>query len=93
MIRGVNRQVIVLRPDRDSAFETVYFMLKSEQQKPSAAEKDILREANKIISENYPEKRGRGEKKRRCFLRGGITFMLGVLLGVALSGAIWIMTV
>ena len=92
MIRGVNRQVIVLRPDRDSAFETVYFMLKSGQQMPSAAERDILREANKIISENCSEKRGRGEKKRRCFLRGGITFMLGVLLGVALSGAIWIMT-
>ena len=92
MIRGVNRRVIVLRPDRGSAFETVYFMLKNEPQKPSAAEKDILREANKIISENYPEKRSYGGKKRKSFLRGVIIFMLGVLLGVALSGAIWIMT-
>ena len=93
MIRGVNRQVIVLRPDRDSAFETVYFMLKSEQQKPSVTERDILREANKIISENYREKRTGGEKKSAGFLRGALIFMLGALLGVVFSLIIRIMTV
>ncbi len=93
MIRGVNRQVIVLRPDRDSAFETVYFMLKSEQQKPSVTERDILREANKIISENYREKRTGGEKKSVRFWRGAVIFMFGTLIGVLGVLAIWIMTV
>ena len=91
MIRGVNRQVIVLKPDKSSAFETVYFMLKSDLKKASVLDKDMVREANKIISENYSEKVRRTDKKAKRLFTKAFPFIFGVILGVLLSSVIWIM--
>lgn len=91
MIRGVNRQVIVLRPDRSSAFETVYFMLRNEQGKPAPRDKDMVREANKIISENYPESGRRTDKKGGRFFKKSFPFVFGVIFGVLISSVVWVM--
>lgn len=48
MLKGLNRSVIVVRTDRKSRFEAIYFVLK----KGSASDKgDIIKEANQIISD------------------------------------------
>lgn len=81
MLKGVNRNVIMIRSDGNSRFEAVYFVMK----KGSAGDKnDMLREANKIIGDS-----GLSVRRKNAFGRGGIIF-LGVLIGVILSSLLWL---
>lgn len=80
MIRGIQKEMIMLRPDKSSIFEVVYFMLRSDVSKPS--ENDILREANKIVEENISHKKRRREERKNK-LRSGIPFFIfGSLSGI-----------
>lgn len=51
MVKGCQRQMVVLKCASDSAFESAYFILKNEKQK-SFSEDEIIAQANKIIAEN-----------------------------------------
>lgn len=51
MVKGCQRQMVMLRCASDSAFESAYFILKNEKQK-IFSEDDIIAQANKIIAEN-----------------------------------------
>ncbi len=84
MLKGINRNVIVVRTDAKSRFEAVYFVLK----KGGAGERaDIVREANKIISESGVQ---RAAPMRA--LRAALIAVLSALIGaaVALSVCLWV---
>lgn len=80
MVRGIQKEMIMLKTDKGSIFEAVYFLLRSDIPKPS--ENDILKEANKIVEENQShKKRKRDERKNK--LRCGIPFFIfGTLCGI-----------
>ena len=83
MLKGVNRNVLVVRVDKDSRFESVYFVMK----KGKNFEKgDVLKEANSIISKSKTEERGEG-----AWRYGLIGFFTGTVCGgilIALMGVI-----
>ena len=51
MVKGCQRQMVVLKCASDSAFENAYFILRNDKQR-SFTEEEIITQANRIISEN-----------------------------------------
>lgn len=81
MLKGINRNVIVVRSDRGSRFEAVYFVMK----KGGGGDKsDMLKEANRIIGDS-----GMSERISRPSSRGAMIF-LGAIIGAALSSLLWL---
>ena len=88
MVKGVNKQMIVLRIDGNRIYESACFVLKNEALPSKATQRDMLDEANRLLAE-MDIKKAR-PKKRRTFWRIAIPtvlFVLGVLAGFALSFA------
>ena len=81
MLKGVNRNVIVMRTDRSSRFEAIYFVVKRGHVRNKA---DVLKEASRIVEDSETL-----EKYGRVSGRGAIVF-IGVLLGFAISSILWL---
>ena len=83
MLKGLNRNVLVVRADRKSRFEAVYFVMK----KGSMTEKgDMLKEANRIINDSGMALGGRDKGKiQRAMLYGAFAF-----LGALVASVMWI---
>lgn len=80
MIKGCQREMIVLQTKESALFESAYFVLR--RGKNVAARGDMLQESNRIVSQGreYFQKR---HKSRKIF-----PFLCGFLSGSALIGAI-----
>ena len=83
MIRGIQKEMIMLKTDKSSIFEVVYFLLRSDIPKPS--ENDILREANKIVEESYSHKKRRLDERKNKLKYGIPFFIFGSLSGIISS--------
>ena len=78
MLKGINKNVIVVKGDKNSRFEAVYMVMK----KDAARGDDILKEADRIISQsNVAEKTSK--KLPRWFV-----FLLGILGGGGAVGVV-----
>ena len=77
MIRGCQREMIVLQTKESPFFENAYLVLR--KQRRGGANTDMMAEAMRIIGEGGGYLRA---KRRRT---GWISFGFGVLLGVALA--------
>ncbi len=84
MIKGTNRNVIVVRTDKDSRFESVYFVMKKNG---SSDHSDMLKEANSIIC-----KSGMLQNRKMLPSKGTFVF-LGALLGFLISSLLWMIIV
>lgn len=88
MLKGIQRQMVEVRTDKSSLFETAYFVLRDEALQKTS-DRNIVDEAYKIISgalENAEEKGKRSAKKingRRRFALFATGFLCG--LGLAVS--------
>ena len=84
MIKGAQKQMIVVRTGNSRYFDEAYFVLRRELQNERCDRSDILLEADRILRESAPQD-GRGKHKKRrtllCFL-GGV--FCGALLCVLL---------
>ena len=80
MIKGCQREMIVLQTKESALFESAYFVLR--RGKNEMPRGDMLAESNRIIGE------GRAYMKKRQKRRGPLSFLLGFLTGSALMGAI-----
>lgn len=79
MIKGAQKQMIVLRTGDSRYFDEAYFVLRREVRAHRGIKNDMLREANRILEESAaPALRGHGGGRRR----GWLLFAAGVLLGV-----------
>lgn len=82
MLKGVNRNVIVIKTDRDSRFETAYFILRphsfSEREKSGA-----VAEAKGLLAagEGEEKRAAARRKKLRKILLGALCFVLGAVFG------------
>ena len=83
MIKGCQREMIVLQTKESPLFESAYFVLRRGYRR--ASQGDMLTESNRIIGE------GREYFKRRKSSGRLLAFALGFLLGGALlGGGIWL---
>ena len=86
MLKGIQRQMVEVRTDKSSLFEKAYFVLRDEALQ-SANSRNIVDEANKIISvalENAQEKGKRASKKGNVRRRLAL-FAVGFLCGLGLA--------
>ena len=77
MLKGINKNVIVVKTGSKSRFEAVYFVLKKGSASPKA---DIIKEANRIIRDSVTTERSR---RVRLGARSVLLAVLGALLGAA----------
>lgn len=86
MIKGINRQMVVVKLDSSTSFESACFILRRDPKNQSEVGRDILYEANRILAQ-MDTKRARPHRKSllRRFVFGLSTLALGMIIGFALS--------
>lgn len=77
MIKGAQKQMIVLRTGNSPYFDEAYFVLRREVHSEKTNHRDMLTEANKILEENT---KGARQRSRRCAV-GWLLFFAGLLCG------------
>ncbi len=82
MLKGVNRNVLVVRADKNSRFESVYFVMKKGN---SAERADVIKEANRIITQSGMTV-GSGKIGRRVI----VGFLLGTVSGGFITVLVWL---
>ena len=55
MIKGARKQMIVVRTGNSRYFNEAYFVLREDMQKDTRKSKDILGEANRILTDLAPD--------------------------------------
>ena len=83
MIKGSQKQLIVLRTGRSRYFDEAYFVLRREIRAGRECHGDILSEANRILEENTPRAKG-GARRRWLSI---LFFVIGMILGATLAVA------
>ncbi len=84
MLRGCQKQMIVLQTEQSSVFESAFFVLRREN--PSVGVDDMLAEANRIIGEGV-----RTVRKKRGVLRGLLLVLLGAVLGAGVLALVFLL--
>ena len=82
MIKGAQKQMIVVRTGTSRYFDEAYFVLKSGLKPKREEQTDLLTEANRIIKES--EELRTGKKSNRPWL----WFAIGLLIGAVLTAAV-----
>lgn len=86
MVKGVNRQMIVLKLDGNRIYDSACFVLKNDAKQQKEAQKDMLREANRILAQ-MDIKRSRPRRIgwfwKLLFLL--LILVIGMIIGFALS--------
>lgn len=85
MIKGCQREMIMMQTGDSPLFESAFFILR--RQKPPSGKMDMLTEANRIIGMGCGYLR---KKRRRRW--GGWLFLLGFLCGVAVLIPVLLLT-
>ena len=76
-MRGYQRRVVFLKDTGSALFEEAYFVMRSDEMAEGKSDKDMINEADRIISENFENKKfriGRG------FITATLSFLCGSLL-------------
>jgi hypothetical protein len=81
MVRGCEKKLIRLGNPDSRYFEEVLFILRDDEATGRAAARDIIAEANRILSENTPHRgtQARREKSLLLFLLGAVTSAVALL--------------
>ena len=85
MIKGCERKIILIQGGECAPFESAYFVIKKGAD--DVGEKDMVREAKKIVDRALPEKIARTQKRKKIFarLKNAFLFFAGVAVGALLS--------
>ena len=97
MLKGAQKNMIVVRTRDSRLFEEAYFVMRRNATATSADESDMLWEANRILESSVAGGRGDGVKSSRVplpgqgLLRGLVWFFLGFLTGGGAVGLLWVL--
>ena len=88
MVKGIQRQMVMVRTTDSRFFETAYLVLRAERE-GDATEGAIVDEANRIVSELCEEKNGkrRSREKGRRRKKGIVVFFCGFFIASILGAA------
>ncbi len=97
MLRGAQKQMIVVRTHGNRVFEEAYFVIRRGAIQADADESDMLREANRIIENSLPpparppREMIREEAQSRFHLMAGLVwFGMGFATGAGIVGLLWL---
>ena len=86
MVKGINKQMIVLRIDGNGIYESACFVLKNEVAQSKQTRNDMLAEANRLLGEmDLDPARARKRRGFGRFLLWFGVFLLGAILGFGIS--------
>ncbi len=85
MIKGARKQMIVVRTGNSRYFDEAYFVLREDAQKERKKSTDILKEANRILSEITPDNAPTTKKQNRQWFFFGIGGLCGAVLSVIVT--------
>ena len=80
MIKGCSKRVVYLKNTNSTIFEEAYFVLGSGQAEVRVSDRDMIREAERIVCESA----GEGELTGNSCRRGRFYFALGGVCATAL---------
>lgn len=86
LIKGNERRVVIVKGKKDSPYEMACIFLKEDTGRKSG---DIIRDAQEIIYNAQAERIGFKKKNRGRFSRT-IFFLLGMIFGIALAIAVYL---
>ena len=88
MVKGIQRDMVIVRTAESENFEMAYFILRADSQRKSG-EKSIIDEANSIVSAVCADG-ARDKSERQRFRRSRVFFFLsGTLCGALALGTIY----
>ncbi len=96
MLRGAQKQMIVVRTHGSRVFEEACFVIRRGAVQDAAGESDMLREANHIIENSLPPamRSSRANRDstagRTGFISGLTWFLAGFATGGGLVGLLWL---
>ena len=90
MLKGCQKQMIVLHGTGSEIFEEAYFILKPGRGGSDKTKAAMLLEANRIVEECRTA--GRGGVTRRVGLYSVLIFVAGVVLGAGLILLAWVLS-
>lgn len=82
MIKGINKNMIVVKNTGSRYFEEAHFIIKNSASDRS--ERDLVKEASKIVGTVLSES-GKVSKPKRGIIKGLITVLLSFISGAALG--------
>ena len=80
MIKGAQKQLIVVRTANSRYFEEAYFVLRRDLVRGDCRKGDMISEANRILAEHRPSDTRRSKRRRSLLFFGA-----GILLGAAIA--------
>ena len=87
MIKGAQKQMIVIRTGASKYFDEAYFVLKSGIKPKREEQTDLLAEANRILKESENAKK----TTKKLFRQPLVCLIAGVLLGGILASGLYIL--
>lgn len=87
MIKGAQKQLIVLRTQNSRYFDEAYFVVRKEIKTKNSNTGDMLREATRILEESELSPPSVSKKKGK----GWFFFLLGIFLGAITAAAVCIL--
>lgn len=87
MVKGINKQMIVLNIEGNRIYESACLVLKNDIKPSKGKDNELLEEANRILDElDLSRKTRRGKKgKLRRFLLALLLLIVGMAVGFALA--------
>ncbi len=86
MIKGINKQMVVLRLENNRLYDSACFVLRSDVKQKKQEEKDMLAEANRILAEmDIKRPRGGTRGRFRRFLWSVALLVIGVIIGFCVA--------
>ena len=87
MIKGAQKQMIVVRTSDSRYFDEAYFVLRREVGAKQSSKTDMLSEANRILEESGVLTQRHRARVRPCFW----FFLLGLVLGGGGCALLWLL--
>ena len=87
MLKGIQRQMMVVRIEKSEIFETAYFVIRADAADRSESV-DIVSEANRIVSQVCCDSIKQKKESGRIKLRRVLFFILGTFSGGAIVSAL-----
>ena len=84
MLKGIQKQMVMVKTNNSSLFETAYFVLRDDAARDDG---DIVSEANSIVECALPSPKRKGARRGEARKRRGISFFIGLVCG-ALASAV-----